>query len=64
MENRTYFGASGMLNIELAVLMIKHQKFIGIPYSKIQQQRKTIKKILVNAVGFGGNAVSILISQD
>ncbi len=58
------FGASGMLNIELAVLMIQHQKFIGIPYSKTQQQRNTIKKVLVNAVGFGGNAVSILISQD
>lgn len=58
------FGASGMLNIELAVLMMQHQKFIGIPYVEEKEERKTIRKILVNAVGFGGNAVSILISKD
>lgn len=58
------FGASGMLNIELAVLMMQHQKFIGIPYVEEKEERKAIRKILVNAVGFGGNAVSILISKD
>lgn len=58
------FGASGMLNIELAVLMMQHQKFIGIPYVEEKEERKAIRKILVNAVGFGGNAVSILIFKD
>lgn len=58
------FGASGMLNIELAILMMQNQKFIGIPYLEKQQERKSIQKVLVNAVGFGGNAVSILISED
>jgi len=58
------FGASGMLNIELAILMMQHQKFIGIPYAKVEKERKAIRKVLVNAVGFGGNAVSILISKD
>lgn len=56
------FGASGMLSIELAVLMIQHNQFIGVPFAKVQQQTKSIKKVLVNAVGFGGNAVSVLLS--
>ncbi|MFC6098303.1 beta-ketoacyl synthase N-terminal-like domain-containing protein [Flavobacterium qiangtangense] len=57
------FGASGMLNIEMAILMIQQQQFIGVPYAKAQKERTSIKKILVNAVGFGGNAVSVLISK-
>ncbi|HLA54631.1 MAG TPA: beta-ketoacyl synthase N-terminal-like domain-containing protein [Flavobacterium sp.] len=57
------FGASGMLNIEMALLMMRHQKFIGVPFAGRPNQQKPIKKILVNAVGFGGNAVSILLSK-
>ncbi|WP_163400133.1 beta-ketoacyl synthase N-terminal-like domain-containing protein [Flavobacterium fluviatile] len=57
------FGASGILSLELALLMIQHNKFINVPFSKSQNQAKTIKKILINAVGFGGNAVSILIEK-
>jgi 3-oxoacyl-(acyl-carrier-protein) synthase len=57
------FGASGALNIELAILMMLHQKFIDIPFLENQKQPKQIKKVLVNAVGFGGNAVSILLSN-
>ncbi|RTY90870.1 beta-ketoacyl synthase N-terminal-like domain-containing protein [Flavobacterium sp. GT3R68] len=56
------FGASGMLNIEMAVLMLQHQQFIGVPFAEAQTQVKSIKKVLVNAVGFGGNAVSVLLS--
>lgn len=57
------FGASGMLSLELALLMIQHDKFINVPFVKQQIQTKTIKKVLINAVGFGGNAVSILIEK-
>lgn len=57
------FGASGILSVELALLMIKHDTFINIPFAKAQNQTKTIKKVLINAVGFGGNAVSILIEK-
>ena len=57
------FGASGMLNIELAILMMQHNQFIPVPFAEKQLQRKSIRKVLVNAVGFGGNAVSILISK-
>lgn len=57
------FGASGMLSVEMALLMLQHQQFIGVPFAKKQKSRKEIKNILVNAVGFGGNAVSVLISK-
>lgn len=56
------FGASGMLSVEMAILMMQHQKFIGVPFSKKQNEKASIKKVLINAVGFGGNAVSVLLS--
>jgi 3-oxoacyl-(acyl-carrier-protein) synthase len=56
------FGASGILSIEMAILMLQHQEFIGIPFVQEQNPRKQIRKVLVNAVGFGGNAVSVLLS--
>lgn len=57
------FGASGLLSLELAVLMLEHQKFIGVPYLDSKTKDQKLQKILVNAVGFGGNAVSILVSK-
>ncbi|SDG99887.1 3-oxoacyl-(acyl-carrier-protein) synthase [Flavobacterium omnivorum] len=56
------FGASGILSMELAILMMQHNRFIGVPFAEAQIQTKPIKKVLINAVGFGGNAVSILLS--
>lgn len=58
------FGASGLLSLELAVLMLQHQQVIEVPYIKSQNQPKTIQKVLVNAVGFGGNAVSVILSKN
>ena len=57
------FGASGLLSLEFAVLMLQHDMFINVPFITPQLQRRPLKKILVNAVGFGGNAVSVLISR-
>jgi 3-oxoacyl-(acyl-carrier-protein) synthase len=57
------FGASGILSVEMALLMLQHQLYIGVPFGKKQTPRKDIKNVLVNAVGFGGNAVSVLISK-
>ncbi len=57
------FGASGLFSLEMAILMLQHQKVLEVPYLKTQNQPKTIGKILVNAVGFGGNAVSVLLSN-
>jgi 3-oxoacyl-(acyl-carrier-protein) synthase len=56
------FGASGILSLELAILMMQHNQFVGVPFAKKQEQTQSIKKVLVNAVGFGGNAVSVLLS--
>ncbi|MFC4723076.1 beta-ketoacyl synthase N-terminal-like domain-containing protein [Geojedonia litorea] len=56
------FGASGMLSVEMAILMLKHQEFIQSPFLN-QSSPKQLNHIMVNAVGFGGNAVSILISR-
>jgi 3-oxoacyl-(acyl-carrier-protein) synthase len=57
------FGASGILSLELALLMMKHDSFVGVPFDKQSKQIKPLRKILINAVGFGGNAVSILIEK-
>jgi 3-oxoacyl-(acyl-carrier-protein) synthase len=56
-------ATSGLLSVELATLMIKHQNYIGVPYLKQQKLPSRIENILVNSVGFGGNAVSLLISK-
>jgi len=57
------FAASGILNLELAILMLQHQEFIEVPFSEISRSPSKFENILVNAVGFGGNAVSVLISR-
>ena len=54
-------GASGALSLEFALLMLKHQQLIESPFYKNTNPPKTIKNIMVNAVGFGGNAVSIVV---
>ena len=56
------FGASGMMSIEMAILMMQHQKFIGVPFVNVKKPRTQIRKVLINSVGFGGNAVSVLLS--
>ena len=57
------FATSGLLSMEMAVLMLQYQEFIGVPYIENQPKPQQIHKILVNAVGFGGNAVSVLLSK-
>ncbi|NHN27176.1 beta-ketoacyl synthase [Flavobacterium jejuense] len=56
------FGASGILSLELGLLMIQNHEAISIPFYQ-QEKPKKINKVVINAVGFGGNAVSILISK-
>lgn len=57
------FAASGILSIELAVMMMEHREFIPVPFPNNQETPKKLENVLINAVGFGGNAVSILISR-
>lgn len=56
------FGASGILSVEMAILMLQHKQFISTPFFNQNSDSRTIRKVLVNAVGFGGNAVSVLLS--
>ena len=55
-------GASGGFSLEMAILMLQNKKFVGIPFLLDEIQPERINKVMVNAVGFGGNAVSILLS--
>lgn len=57
------FAPSGMLNLEMAILMLQHDQVISSPFFENSRRKNNLKKVLVNAVGFGGNAVSILISK-
>nr|WP_297919430.1 beta-ketoacyl synthase N-terminal-like domain-containing protein [uncultured Allomuricauda sp.] len=57
------FGASGMLSVEMAILMLQHQEFIPLPFAPQKTPSDSLNKIMVNAVGFGGNAVSVLLSR-
>ena len=52
-----------MLSIELAILMLRYNAFIGTPFDKSFKAPEKVNKVLLNAVGFGGNAVSILLSS-
>ena len=56
------FAASGALAMEMAILMLQQQNFLPIPYLPATPERP-LKNILINATGFGGNAVSVLISK-
>ena len=57
------FGTSGLLSLELGVFILQHQKAIEVPFATQQNHPKKINKILINAVGFGGNAVSVLLTK-
>jgi 3-oxoacyl-(acyl-carrier-protein) synthase len=57
-------GASGGISLDLAIEMIQRNQLISFPYlSEIQAKETEVKTVLVNAIGFGGNAVSIVITK-
>lgn len=57
------FGASGLLSVEMALTMLENQQWIEVPYLQKQKIPQKIQTVLINAVGFGGNAVSILLRK-
>jgi len=57
------FATSGVLSLELAILMLENQQVISVPFTTNQTAPKQVHKILINAVGFGGNAVSVLLTK-
>lgn len=56
------FGPSGMLSIEMAIIMLQQQEVLHVPYADRIPTPSKIRNVMVNAVGFGGNAVSVLLS--
>jgi 3-oxoacyl-[acyl-carrier-protein] synthase II len=61
-------GASGLLSIELAFYMLTKNISIRFPYPSIYSSNPELSKlqpscILINSMGFGGNAVSIILSK-
>jgi 3-oxoacyl-[acyl-carrier-protein] synthase II len=58
------FATSGMLSVEMAVLMLRKNKFIENPFfANARHLPQELKTVMVNAVGFGGNAVSIILQK-
>ena len=55
-------GTSGLLSLELGLLMMENQSFVSTPFYS-QTKPEKIQTLLINAVGFGGNAVSLLIKK-
>ena len=55
-------GASGLQSLEMALYMIQNQRFVSVPFLNHLEPQQ-LNRIMINAVGFGGNAVSVIISN-
>jgi 3-oxoacyl-(acyl-carrier-protein) synthase len=56
--------ASVALSMELAILMLQQRKCLTFPYPVLANgDPRELQTILVNASGFGGNAVSVILSR-
>lgn len=57
-------GASGAFSLEMALLILEQQRVLEIPFLEYKvQQPERISNVMVNAMGFGGNAVSIIVGR-
>jgi len=57
------FGASGAMSLEMALIMLDEQCLYENPFYKNAQQNGPLKSIMINSVGFGGNAVSVIVER-
>jgi 3-oxoacyl-[acyl-carrier-protein] synthase II len=58
------FGASAALSLEYALLILAGDDYIDFPYPvHFENRRRPIRKIMINAAGFGGNAASLIVSK-
>lgn len=57
------FGASGMLRLELGLFMLQPQQVLEVPFSAKQMHLQKIRNVPIKAAGFGGNEVSVLLSE-
>jgi len=56
-------GASGSFSLEMAMLMLKNNKLIKPAFYENSSKPEQLNTVMINAVGFGGNAVSIIIGK-
>ncbi|MEI7596610.1 MAG: beta-ketoacyl synthase N-terminal-like domain-containing protein [Bacteroidota bacterium] len=57
------YGASGALNLETAILLLKGEIEPKLPYPhRFANKLKPINCVMTNAAGFGGNSSSIILS--
>lgn len=58
------FGASGALSLIQALSILQSQQLPQFPYKVIStiKEKRPIRKIMVNAAGFGGNASAAIVS--
>ena len=52
-----------MLSLELALFMLDENILHKTPYVNQSYKSREIKRILINTVGFGGNAASLLLEK-
>ena len=58
------FGASAALSLEYALLMLANDDYAEFPYPVVfKNSRRPIRKIMINAAGFGGNAACLIVSK-
>ncbi len=57
------FGASGAMSLEMAVMMLRHNQFIPNPFYQNENFPERLNTVMVNAVGFGGNAISLILKS-
>jgi 3-oxoacyl-[acyl-carrier-protein] synthase II len=56
-------GASGALGIEYALFILRHQRWLEYPYPVgFENPARSIATVMVNSVGFGGNAGSVVVA--
>ncbi|MFW5658511.1 MAG: beta-ketoacyl synthase N-terminal-like domain-containing protein [Bacteroidota bacterium] len=55
------FGAAGALNLAQAVQVLASGACPALPYLPEAQATQDVKRVLINAVGFGGVAASLLV---
>ena len=57
-------GASGLFSLEYALIILNGLDYVDIPYTSVlKNSRKPVKTIMINAAGFGGGAVSLIVSK-
>lgn len=59
------FGASAALSIETALLALKYQQLPKVPYPNLfgDNNPKKIERVMVNSIGFGGNAACVVLQK-